>query len=160
MFWIINVLNASLLCKTVIDGIIIIWTIRKTNCNNSYPTCSPVLYCHLSLGCDSELLDCLFLCNHSIISTIKTERICLDPKLWCRVVARGLPEQSAEPQCGVRQDPSGQLPQSLFVQHWDVSCQAVAQQGHVTLFNHILHPTGDMRQQLYHALYTVGCHFL
>lgn len=35
------------------------------------------------------------------------------------------PEQPAKPQCGVRLDTSGQLPQSLSVQHRDVGCQAV-----------------------------------
>lgn len=83
-----------------------------------------------------------------LVSTIhllnynKAMGISLGPGLLCEVV----PEQSAEPQRCVREDPSGQLPQSLSFQHWDVSCQAVTQQGHVTLLSHILHPPGDNRE--------------
>lgn len=73
--------------------------------------------------------------------------ISLRAGLLCEVV----PEQSAEPQRCVREDPSGQLPQSLSVQHWDVSCQAVTQQGYVTLLSHILHPPGDNTEWLFHC---------
>ena len=46
------------------------------------------------------------------------------------VSTAGVPEESAEPQRGVRQD---QLPQSLSVQHRDVGCQAVTQEGQITV---------------------------
>lgn len=54
-----------------------------------------------------------------LVSTIhllnynKALGISLGAGLLCEVV----PEQSAEPQRCVREDPSGQLPQSLSVQH-------------------------------------------
>lgn len=53
------------------------------------------------------------------------------------------PEQSAEPQRGVREDPGGELPQSLPVQHRDVGGHAVTKQGHQTLFRHVVHAAGE-----------------
>lgn len=82
--------------------------------------------------------------NHHVTNTNQNRSDCVQTlQLYCGAGATGLPEESAEPQCGVGQDPGGQLPQSLSVQHRDVGRQAVTQQGHVTLFTHILHPPGD-----------------
>lgn len=67
-----------------------------------------------------------------------------------------VPEQPAKPQSGVGLDTSGQLPQALSVQHRDVGCQAVTQQGHLTLLAHTVHPTGKTKQDFYHANFNLA----
>lgn len=55
------------------------------------------------------------------------------------------PEQSAEPQRGVREDPGGERPQSLSVEHRDVGRQAVTNLRHETLVSNVVYHPGDNR---------------
>lgn len=64
----------------------------------------------------------------------------------CHFSGEVAPEQSAEPQRRVREDPGGELPQSLPVEHRDVSCHAVTKQGHETLLSQVCHAAGDTRE--------------